>query len=124
MLTFKVIESMKIVIVILLVIVAWGACDKATLPSNLPHCVKLKIDELQNNQVTNPPSKVFEYTYHNEKVYYIPPICCDFYGTVYNENCEIICHPDGGITGHGDGKCANFFKEATNGKLVWEDNRK
>lgn len=32
-------------------------------------------------------------------------------------------HPDGGITGRGDGKFPYFDKERTNEKLLWEDKR-
>jgi hypothetical protein len=42
---------------------------------------------------------------------------------LYDENCTLLCLPDGGITGQGNGKCANFFIERTNEKLIWEDSR-
>jgi hypothetical protein len=36
---------------------------------------------------------------------------------------RLICQPDGGITGKGDGKCPDFDKNKTNEKLVWQDPR-
>lgn len=100
------------------------SCNKANVASiEAPECIKAKISEIQNEPVRNPATKVWQYEYNGETVYYVPPYCCDFFGTVYNSKCEIICHPDGGIAGNGDGKCKNFFKIATNGKVIWEDKR-
>jgi hypothetical protein len=42
---------------------------------------------------------------------------------LYDAKGKILCHPEGGITGKGDGKCANFDKRKTNEQLVWQDPR-
>ena len=63
------------------------------------------------------------YSYQGRTVYYIPPVCCDQLGQLYDQNCNLICNPDGGITGAGDGKCQDFFSSRTNGILLWEDKR-
>ncbi len=46
-----------------------------------------------------------------------------FLSTLYNENCNVICSPDGGLTGSGDGQCSDFFDTRTDEKLIWEDVR-
>jgi hypothetical protein len=57
-------------------------------------------------------------------VYFLPVYqCCDFFSTLFDAQGEIICHPDGGITGHGDGRCPDFFDERENGRIVWTDDR-
>ena len=43
--------------------------------------------------------------------------------TLYDENCNKICSPDGGIAGNGDGLCPDFFTNRTNERLIWEDKR-
>ncbi len=59
----------------------------------------------------------------NNYYYYIPPYCCDVYSELYDFNGQLICHPDGGITGAGDGKCPDFYKDSIIYTLIWKDNR-
>jgi hypothetical protein len=33
--------------------------------------------------------------------------------------CRVLCHPDGGITGGGDGRCADFAATRKDGELLW-----
>ncbi|MDB5263739.1 MAG: hypothetical protein JWQ14_3022 [Adhaeribacter sp.] len=101
----------------------FSACQDDEIPRGLPACVKEKIDELKNKPTQNPPAKVWQYQYMGKTVYYIPPACCDQVSKLYDENCNFICAPDGGITGRGDGKCPEFFATRQNGILVWEDKR-
>lgn len=90
---------------------------------NTPACIKNIITSLQNQPVRNPAATVYEYTYQNQKVYYITADCCDQYNLLYNSNCNIICAPDGGIAGHGDRACEGFFTARTDERLVWRDPR-
>ena len=48
--------------------------------------------------------------------------CCDKYNIVYDSVCNILGYPDGGFTGKGDEKMIDFFKKATNKKIIWEKN--
>lgn len=43
---------------------------------------------------------------------------------LYDESCALICRPEGGITGMGDGKCAGFLEERREEKMIWKDERK
>jgi hypothetical protein len=89
-----------------------------------PSCIKELINTMKAELVTNPPSKIFSYLLEGKLVYYVPPICCDYFSDLYNDSCKIIAHPDGGFTGRGDGKLPDFHKMKQNEKLIWEDNRK
>lgn len=60
---------------------------------------------------------------HRNAVYYVPPICCDVSAELYDRNGSLICSPDGGIAGDGDGKCPDFFDARTDEKRVWADTR-
>ncbi|TLV04076.1 hypothetical protein FEN17_06120 [Dyadobacter luticola] len=82
-----------------------------------------KIKEILAEGVWNPPAKIYRYTFKGETVYYIPQRCCDIPSVLLDENCAVICSPDGGFGGSGDGKCPEFFKERSNEKLIWEDDR-
>ena len=70
-----------------------------------------------------PALAIWEYSYQGSLVYLVPAPCCDHFNPLYNLNCEVICHPDGGITGKGDGKCKDLRRTATGKKLVWKDVR-
>jgi hypothetical protein len=92
--------------------------------SLIPLCIKTMIEKMKAEPVTNPPGKLYSYTYNNKTVYYVPAICCDFFSDLYDDSCKIIAHPDGGFTGRGDGKVKDFNEAKKNGKLIWEDKRK
>lgn len=90
---------------------------------NLPDWVNDLIIKFKSEPVGNPPQSIWQYTYKKQIVYYVPPQCCDQFSTLYDKDGNIICAPDGGMTGSGDGKCPDFFEERTNEKLIWKDER-
>jgi len=98
------------------------ACFQPTQSENF-NWVNQLIKKFQSEPVGNPPQSIWRYEYKGEIVYYIPPQCCDQFSILYDANGNIICAPDGGFTGGGDGRCPDFFSERTNEKLVWKDTR-
>ena len=109
-----------------LLIALFSSCHpkKETLqqPVNkLPVCLQKKTEEYKKLEKKYRPAHITRYTYKEKPVYYIPARCCDVMSEVYSENCEIICHPEGGITGKGDGKCPDFLSERKDPVIVWED---
>lgn len=99
------------------------SCD-STKNSFLYH----KIQELKDQEVYNPPASVWEWTYRDTVYYYVTADCCDQFSDLYTKDGELICHPDGGFTGRGDGKCP--FDLRSNDtldlkrKLIWKDDRR
>ncbi|MCY7291827.1 MAG: hypothetical protein LH615_06550 [Ferruginibacter sp.] len=91
---------------------------------SLPVCVKVLIEKMKSEPVTNPPGKVYSYIYKNKKVFYVPAVCCDMFSDLYNDSCRIMGHPDGGFTGLGDGNFADFDTAKKQEKLLWADTRK
>jgi hypothetical protein len=108
------------------------ARDTAILPTppekmgndSIPACISKLIADFSSAPVQNPPRKIWSYTYNNRTVYYVPPVCCDNFSDLYDADCQLLGHPDGGFSGRGDGNFADFAKERTNEKLVWQDKRK
>lgn len=104
-------------------------CGKENISKNpegagqIPDCIQAKITEISQQDVWNPPAKVYRYVFKGKEVYFIPQRCCDFPSQLFNENCELICAPDGGFTGKGNGACPDFFTDRTDEKLLWEDKR-
>ena len=115
---------MKTHIIPLLVLILFLSCTKpASIDADIPACIKNMIIQLEKEEQRNPPASIWQMEYNNQIVFYVPPYCCDMYGTVYNTDCEVICHPDGGITGAGDGRCKDFAVKAKKQKLIWQDHR-
>jgi hypothetical protein len=98
--------------------------EAKTAEPEIPAWLKESISAFEKEKPANPPVKIYRYQYKEQLVYFIPGRCCDIPGAVYNVEGQQLCQPDGGITGRGDGKCADFFDSRTNEKLIWEDLRK
>ena len=81
------------------------------------------IHEIESQPVANPPAFIARYEYGGQVVYYLPPRCCDIPSNLYDAAGAIICHPDGGMTGGGDGRCPDFFARRSNEQIVWRDPR-
>lgn len=113
----------KSVIVFLLLFVCIISCNKHDLPKGTPKCIENEINKLENLEPQNPRASVWRYKFKGEYVYYIPSACCDIPSKLYDSNCNLICSPDGGFTGTGDGKCTDFHSTKTEEKLIWKDKR-
>jgi hypothetical protein len=87
-------------------------------------CIIELINDIKSEAVRNPPGSIWQYEYNGLTVYYIPPYCCDYPSELYDSACNLICSPDGGATGNGDGNCEDFFIRRKNEKLIWQDSRK
>jgi len=99
------------------------SCKPTKQAVKLPTCIESKIETLKNQSLQNPPSQVWQWDANGNTYYYFNAPCCDQFSTLYNERCEIICAPDGGFTGKGNGKCPDFGTDVKR-TLIWEDQRK
>lgn len=102
---------------------ACGAVSPSGGPAALPEAVTRLINELEAQPPANPPAFIASYDYRGQVVYYLPPRCCDIFGDLYDAEGQIICHPDGGLAGKGDGRCPDFISQRTNEKIIWRDLR-
>jgi hypothetical protein len=89
-----------------------------------PAWVTSLIHQFESEPVANPPASVARYEYKGREVYFVPQRCCDIMSDVYSADGAILCHPDGGFTGKGDGMCADFFAARRNEHIVWQDARR
>ncbi len=62
---------------------------------------------------------IYRYDYKGNTVYYAAAPCCDQFGQLYDAAGTVICAPDGGLTGKGDGRCPDFAGERKGEQLVW-----
>lgn len=100
-----------------------GCAGVAGSGDNDPAWVTAMIRGLQAEPVADPPALVARYEYRGGTVYYVPPRCCDIPGTLYDASGTILCQPDGGFSGSGDGRCPDFAAERRNEKIIWRDPR-
>ena len=112
---------LKRFVLLTLGILLFSNCTKSDNNSDLPVCIENKIMEIVSNDVTTPPTQIWKWKDNGNTYFYITSNCCDQYNYLFTENCEIVCAPDGGITGNGDGNCPDFSSELSK-ILIWEDN--
>lgn len=114
----------RLFVYLVLIALAGLSCKNEHVLANVPACIRQRIQQLEAAPVRNPPGSVNRYTYKGKSVYYIPPDCCDQFSELIDETCTALCAPDGGLGGSGDGRCPDFWNEATNRELIWQDPRK
>lgn len=102
--------------------IAACTCQKKT-SETIPSWLENKIEALASEPVQNPPASVYEYIHRGQVVYYFPAPCCDQFSMLFDKKGVLLCHPDGGITGKGDGECPDFIHTRSNEKLIWKDER-
>ncbi len=91
--------------------------------AGLPSWLDRLLGDLESQPPANPPLTITRYDYRGQVVYYQTATCCDIFSDLYNHEGELIAHPDGGITGQGDGRLPDFFQERGGEFLVWMDAR-
>lgn len=108
----------KLLVTLMLCGLLSGACKKHPVVNN---CIQQIIAADGMYAQTNYHS-IDAYTYNGKTVYLLTSECCDFYNILLDENCNVLCAPSGGITGKGDGGCADFFAKASFVKQIWKKN--
>ncbi|MFZ1390029.1 MAG: hypothetical protein WAS23_00425 [Dokdonella sp.] len=115
---------MKFAMIVGLIGIALGgpaAC--VARPAAQPAWVDTLIATFQAAPVANPPRRIVHYRYRDQRVYYVPATCCDRPSVLYDANGGVLCAPDGGMTGRGDGRCADFHDQRSEESLIWSDPR-
>ncbi len=95
----------------------------APVAAPLPAWLERRIAQLAAQPLGNPPQSVWRYVYRGRVVYYLPPQCCDQYSVLLDDQGTVIGAPDGGLTGRGDGRAADFHAVRSQGLLLWRDPR-
>jgi hypothetical protein len=99
-------------LILILFLFANMTCEDAGIDA--PACVRSLIKQEPQ------PIEVWRYRFETQTVYYLVGDCCDQFNSVYDSDCNLICHSSGGITGNGDGNCPEFYDTATDGVLIWK----
>lgn len=105
------------------ILLGFYSCKKIDLPKGTPACIESKIRKISRQKVFNPPAIVALWEFEGKNYYYFTSDCCDQFSTLYDEDCNVVCHPDGGLTGMGDGKCPDFSNGIIKKSIIWQDKR-
>lgn len=116
-------NRIKRALILLVILIVTIHCENSDDNTDYPSCIETKISELKNAPVQNPPAEIWKWEVDGEVYFYITSDCCDQFNILYDKNCNIVCAPDGGISGKGDGNCPDFNNEIKK-TLIWEDPRK
>ena len=111
------------IVIFIVLLLACSSNKKVQGIDEMPACLSAKIKTMASDANAGSPLSVTRFTYKQQTVYYMVSPCCDKFNVVYDSACNILGHPDGGLTGTGDGKMPDFRKEASNEKLIWEINK-
>lgn len=97
------------------------SCEKIDLPEGTPKCIKQKIRKLKGEDCPSVQT-VYRYDFQGQTVYLFNPKNCgnDLTSEVVNNDCENICFL-GGVSGNSNCNGDDFYTEAKNEKLIWEE---
>ncbi len=88
---------------------------------DIPEWLDKIIREFESGEAGAPPDFIGKYEYGGETVYYVAPRCCDIFSDLYDVDGTLIAHPDGGITGQGDGREPGFRPVKNVKNVIWEN---
>lgn len=98
------------------------SCSPDDIKKEVPTCIETKIKKFKKDNVANPPIEVWEWKTNEQVYYYITSPCCDQFNYLYDDDCNVVCAPDGGFSGAGSEDCPTFGEDLVK-TLVWKDDR-
>lgn len=109
-------KSLGILIIFSLLL---SACNKVTLEVDAPRCIKTMISNSEKGKAGYDIQQVWKWEVDGNTYYHTVMGCCDQFNYLYDEKCNEVCAPDGGLNGMGNGECPTFSEEPTK-TLIWK----
>ena len=85
----------------------------------LPVWLRIRLADYDAQAGSAAPRAVFEVPHGGGVAYYVLAGCCDQLDPLVDANGVLLCHPSGGYTGRGDGKCPGALPPAAQRREVW-----
>jgi hypothetical protein len=116
---------MKFRLSIPFVLAGMNLASGLAIGQELPRFVEQLIRRYEAGPETSSPGSIWQYEYDGTTVFHVPLSrnCCDRYSILYDRSGEVVCRPDGGFAGGGDGKCPEFIAQRQHGVEVRRDAR-
>lgn len=105
-------------------LLAVGCARNTHAEAALPAWLQARVDTYQNGPEHASPTAIWRIQHQGRTAYYVAAPCCDQFNPLWDAQGEVICHPDGGFTGRGDGQCPTPKDAGTQAQLIWSDSRK
>jgi hypothetical protein len=102
-------------IILVLLFVELLSCQKIDVPKGTLRWVKKKIRIEQKHFIY-----VSEYSYYGQDIFLFKGDYCEVPSYLFDHNGVLICEPDGGEFGMGDGKCLDFYTSSIIIKKIWK----
>ena len=104
---------------IVIALFAVGCDGESQIDVDAPNWLRAEIRRLSSEADPNVPVVVTRSQYRGETVYYTSPGVPDGLGVLFDAEGNVLCHPDGGLDGRGNGMCADFFAARVNDTILW-----
>jgi hypothetical protein len=115
----------KIIPLSILIIILLSGCRHVVEPyDDIPNWLSKLIQQIEAEPVSASPGFVARYEYKGQIVYYLPQRCCDVPSILWDATGNVLCNPDGGFSGRGDGRCTDFFRERKDERIIWQEPRR
>lgn len=115
--------KLKLLIALLVAAICLAVSCKKENACKVPACIQAAIDSSLARPVGDIYVEILSYKYQGATVYLMNAGCCDRFNLLWDENCNYLFTPSGGIGGNGDHTHPNFFNEAVFEKVIWKDPR-
>ncbi len=85
----------------------------------LPAWLAARVADYDAQPARTAPAAVFALPWQGSTAYLVTAACCDQYNPLYDARGVLVCHPSGGFTGRGDGKCPAPLPPDAQRREVW-----
>jgi hypothetical protein len=87
--------------------------------AGLPEWLRIRLADYDAQSGPAAPRAVFEVPYGDGVAYYVQAGCCDQLDPLVDARGVLVCHPTGGFTGRGDGRCPAPLPPPAQRRAVW-----
>jgi hypothetical protein len=87
--------------------------------AGLPEWLRIRLADYDAQSGPAAPRAVYELPYGGGLAYYVKAGCCDQLDPLIDARGVLLCHPSGGFTGRGDGKCPGALPPESARREVW-----
>lgn len=101
-----------------------SACASAPVPdvepgAALPDWLSARIAGYERQPPHEAPAEIWRIRHRGAPAYFVVSPCCDQFNPLLDARGALLCHPSGGFTGAGDGRCPAPQDPGSEAVLLW-----
>jgi hypothetical protein len=109
-------------VIVVLLFCAVSACSlnaaNQAQPST-PAWLQTIISDNTQKPLKNAVHEIWKISHQGNPAYFMISPCCDQFNPLYEQTGRVLCHPSGGMTGRGDGRCPMPADAKSTPQLIW-----